>query len=83
MPLIAGIVVDSHRRPVADARIAFSRAPVAMPDIAMLTDERGAFTLSVPVEGAYELTITADPHPPRSVTVHVDAERVEVELRVL
>ena len=82
MPLIAGTVVDSTGLPMADARIAFSRAPVAMPDIAMLSDERGAFTLSVPVEGTYELTITADPHPPRTLTVRVDAERVEVELCV-
>ena len=83
MPLIAGTVVDSTGMPVADARIAFSRAPVAMPDIAMLSDERGAFTLSVPVKGEYELMVTADPHPPRTTTVHVDADRVEVELCVL
>jgi hypothetical protein len=83
MPLISGTVIDSNGRPVADARIAFSRAPVAMPDIAMLTDERGAFTLSVPVTGTYELTFTADPHPPRNATVNVDADRVNVELSVL
>jgi len=83
MPLIIGTVVDSTGRPVADARVAFSRAPVAMPDIAMLTDERGAFTLSVPVKGTYELTFTADPHPPRTSSVDVDADRVNVELRDL
>jgi len=49
----------------------------------MLTDERGAFTLSVPVEGTYELTFTADPDPPRTVKVRVDADRVKVELCAL
>jgi hypothetical protein len=82
MPLITGSVIDANGRPVADARIAFSRAPVAMPDIAMLTDERGTFTISVPVKGTYELTFTADPHPPRAEMVNVDADRVHVELRV-
>jgi len=37
-------------------------------------------TLSVPVKGTYELTFTADPHPPRTSSVDVDADRVNVEL---
>ena len=80
MPLIFGKIVDADSNPVADARIAFSRAPVPVPDIAMLSDASGQFTLSVPVNGAYELTVTADPHPPHTVTVNVQAERTNVNV---
>ena len=82
MPLISGTVVDGDRRPVADARIAFSRGPVPMPDIAMLTDDHGHFTLSVPVKGTYELTFTADPHPPQRKTVNVDSDQVSVTIQI-
>lgn len=71
MALISGIVVDRDGRPLADARVAFSGGPVPMPDLAMLTDEHGQFTVAVPVTGTYELTFTADPHPPQSQVVDV------------
>ena len=82
MLLILGRIVDAGGNPVADARIAFSRAPVPVPDIAMLSDASGQFTLSVPVNGAYELTVTADPHPPQTVTANVQGERTNVNVTI-
>jgi hypothetical protein len=51
--LIRGRVADEGGRPVAGAAIVVSAAPRAMPDIAQLTGEDGAFTLAAPVSGRY------------------------------
>ncbi len=82
MALISGIVVDRDGHPIADARVAFTGGPVPMPDLAMLTDDQGQFTIAVPVHGTYELTFTADPHPPQSavVVVHEDQANVTVTI---
>ena len=80
MALISGVVVDRDGRPLADARVAFSGGPVPLPDLAMLTDDQGQFTVAVPVHGTYEMTFTADPHPPQPqvVVVHEDQTNVTV-----
>jgi len=79
LPLIVG-VVRAADRPIRDARVFISRAPVAVPDVAQLTDAGGRFALSVPVNGTYEISCRADVYPPRTKSVTVDRERVEVEL---
>lgn len=82
MALISGTVVDRDGRPIADARVAFSGGPVPMPDLAMLTDDRGQFTVAVPVHGTYELTFTADPHPPQTTTVVVQEDQTNVSVTI-
>jgi hypothetical protein len=67
--LIAGVVRDSRGRPVAQARVYFTAGPGPIPDIAALTDDAGAFCLSVPQEGNYTLATSADGFCPSEVAV--------------
>ncbi len=60
MPVISGVVLDDQGKPVREARVAFASAPVAIPDIAALTNDEGAFTLSAPVPGRYAVQVAAD-----------------------
>jgi protocatechuate 3,4-dioxygenase beta subunit len=64
MPLLSGTVHDPEGRPVAGARVLFTSAPAALPDIAALTGKDGAFTLSAPQPGPYELAVHADGFAP-------------------
>jgi hypothetical protein len=58
--LLSGVVVDPDGRPVPDARVALTAAPVEVPDIAVLTGEDGGFTITVPVSGSYRLAAYGD-----------------------
>jgi hypothetical protein len=69
--LIAGRVRDAHGQPVPAARVFFVSGPTALPDIAALTDDRGAFSLSVPVAGRYEIRAVSDPLGSATATVEV------------
>ena len=57
---ISGSVRDPGGAPIADARVFFVSGPVALPEIAALTDGAGRFVLSAPAAGTYELGIAAD-----------------------
>jgi len=76
--IIAGVVRDGHGDPVAGASVYVVDAPVALPDVAALTDTDGRFTLTAPVAGRY--TIEANGGQGRA-TVEVGAADAEVELR--
>jgi glycine/D-amino acid oxidase-like deaminating enzyme len=84
MSQIRGRVVDVHGRPVAGAAIYVESAPVALPDIAAMTDDDGGFTLAVPVSGRYRIGANADPHGRTSVDVDVqhNAEDRHIELQL-
>lgn len=58
--LIRGTVRGPHGEPVAGARVYLTRAPVAVPDIAALTDAEGKFTLTAPVPGIYVVECNAN-----------------------
>jgi hypothetical protein len=58
--LIQGRVSDAAGRPLAGARISIVDSPVAMPDIALLTDAAGRFVLGAPAAGRYLIGIDAD-----------------------
>jgi histidine ammonia-lyase len=60
--LIQGQVLDARGHPVAGARISWVQAPVAMPDVAMLTDTQGRFVVAAPAQGAYTLRCDSDAH---------------------
>ena len=70
MQLIHGQVVDSQGRPLAQAAIYVISGPVAMPDIAQVTDDQGRFTLAAPVAGNYRIGARAEPWG----TVQADVE---------
>lgn len=82
--LISGIVTDDNGQPVAAARVAFTSGPVPVPDIALMTDRSGAFTISAGVAGTYEVTVVADGFLPRTITIHAstyETSHAVVELR--
>jgi hypothetical protein len=80
--LISGIVVDAAEHPVRSARVYFTNTPIAIPDIAALSDAEGRFTLSVPAEGAYTIESSAEGHGPGRATVDVagDGGTVRIQL---
>ena len=73
--IISGTVRDALRRPVPLARVYFTGGPVALPDVAMLTNDEGAFSLSVPAEGNYQIACAAEGFAPASATVAVQSGR--------
>ena len=83
MPLVSGRVVDREGRPVAGARVFFSRGPAAVQDVALLTGDDGEYTMSAPSAGEYEITTIADEHGTTKASVDVQDSGVsELELRV-
>jgi hypothetical protein len=82
--MISGIVRDPDGNPVAQARVYFTGSPVALPDIAMLTNSRGAFSVSVPVAGTYQLECAADGFETTGATVIVaqgQVAQIEITLQ--
>jgi len=69
--LVSGLVRDASGRPIAGARVSFTSGPVALPDIAALTDGGGAFTLTASAPGTYEVEAVADGFASRKVSVVV------------
>lgn len=83
MPIVSGRVVDREGRPVAGARVFFSRGPAAFPDVALMTGEDGAYTMAAPSAGEYEITTISDEHGSAKATVNVTSDGVrDMELRV-
>lgn len=81
--IIAGRVLSPRGQPVAEARIYFTASPVAMPDIALLTDVSGRFSLSVPAAGSYTIGCSAEGYAPATATVKVGDKQTEViEIRL-
>jgi Carboxypeptidase regulatory-like domain len=81
VPVIAGVVTDVAGEPVAGARVMVSKSPVAVPDIAVLSDAGGAFVLGAPVPGPYELTVATDDVVTQApVEVGEGAERADVRV---
>ena len=81
--LIRGVVVAADGRPVAGARVFFRAGPGFLPDIAAVTGEDGAFTLTAPQEGTYQVAAAADDSEPASATaVLTGGETVAVTLRL-
>ncbi len=69
--MISGTVLDPHRQPVSDAQIYFIEGPVPLPDVALLTDSKGRFTLGAPAPGMYTLGCHADGFVSTSIAVNV------------
>ncbi len=81
--IVTGVVTDRDGNAVPAARVSFAAGPVALPDVAALTDSRGAFTLSAPAPGTYTVHCVADGFAAGSQQVAVrSGERVEVHCRL-
>ena len=85
-PAIAGLVLDAKGKPVEGARVYFEEGPVALPEITARTDSRGRFALSPPIQGTYQIGITAEGSAglaQKTMTVDVGKERsVDLEMRL-
>ena len=71
-PFPAGVVQDLNGNPVANARVYFTSSPVALPDIAALTDGAGRFMLTAPQPGQYTIACAADGWETKSVAVNAE-----------
>ncbi len=81
--VISGLVQGPGGQTIANARIAFASAPVAVPDVAALTDSAGRFALTAAAPGTYVVHCSAEGYRPASVAVHVAGSgsvRVEIQL---
>lgn len=67
---------------VAEARVFFSASPVEVPDVALLTDGQGRFTLYAPAPGRYEVACQADGLESAMVPIDVTAGQEEVEVDI-
>jgi hypothetical protein len=84
---MAGTVIEGRtwsreHGPVVEARVYFTEAPVALPDIAALTDGDGRFSLFVPVPGKYTLECSAEGFLVATVTINVTGEKSRIDLPV-
>ena len=80
--LIHGTVLDMSGRPVGQARVYVVDAPAAMPDIALLSDPQGGFTLSAPQPGAYEIGASSDIHGSASARVAVGERGAQLVIKL-
>jgi hypothetical protein len=69
--VISGVVRSADGNPVEQARVYFASGPVALPDIAALTDAQGSFSLAAPAAGTYRLECVAEGFAPAEATVEV------------
>ena len=82
--VISGQVVDAQGHPLAEARVFFGSGPGDTPDIAVLTDAEGRFTLSAPVPGEYEVVAAADGYLTSETAVDATKDaspQLRIELR--
>jgi Carboxypeptidase regulatory-like domain len=81
--VISGRVLSADGQPVAGARVFFVSSPVPVPDVALLTDGTGRFSLTAPVPGAYRIGCSSDEFGSATITVDVpEGRNVEVEIRL-
>lgn len=72
--VVSGRVADASGKPVAQARIYFTDGPAPLPDLALLTDMSGHFSLSVPKPGTYKIGCAADGFANATVTVQITGQ---------
>jgi hypothetical protein len=69
---------------VSEARVFIASGPVPTPDIALLTDEEGRFTLHAPAPGSYLIACHAEGLTSAQMEVAVPAgvDRLEIEIEM-
>jgi len=82
--VISGVVRNADDQPVGDARVYFTEAPMPLPDIAALTNDKGEYSLSAPASGKYKITCTAGDYAPLTHKVNIKqgtSAKVNFELK--
>ena len=83
MAILHGKIVDPNGKPVAEATVYFISAPVAMPDVAQLTDTNGQITMSVGVAGKYVIGASADEWGSGQTSIEIgEDETLEISVRL-
>lgn len=80
--LIQGQVLDARGHPVAGARISWVQAPVVMPDVALMTDAQGQFTVAAPAKGAYILRCDSDAQGSVQQALEAAGQPLQVTLKL-
>jgi len=81
--VIHGRVYDPKGEPVVEARVYFMEGPVSLPDLAVLTDGNGEFSLSAPTAGTYQIGCAAYGFVSTTVTVHITSgQDAQIEIRM-
>jgi hypothetical protein len=80
--VIRGVVRGPEGSPVAQARVFIAEGPVPVPDVAILTDDRGQFALAAPEPGTYRLTCSAEGFAQGSESVEAGGQETHVEIRL-
>jgi Carboxypeptidase regulatory-like domain len=81
--VVAGYLIGPDRKPIAGASVMFASGPCALPDIAQVTDAKGAFALAAPMKGTYRLVINAPGFPAVEQDVEVtDRAKSPIEVKV-
>lgn len=78
--IVSGTVTDPSGKPVPSAAVSYVRGPVPLPEIAALTGDDGAFSLTAPVPGRYEVQVNAEGHRPAVRSFEVESPGVPVRL---
>jgi hypothetical protein len=80
--VIRGVVRDPDGSPVVQARVFIAEGPVPVPDVAILTDERGEFALAAPAPGTYRLGCAAEGFAQVTESVDAGEREARVEIRL-
>ena len=80
--LIRGLVLDAQGHPVAGARVSWALAPVPVPEVALLTDAGGRFTLTAPALGRYTLRCDSDHQGHAELALQATGQVMRVTLKL-
>lgn len=69
--VISGTVRGPDSKPVAGARVYFTEGPVSFPEIAAITDEGGAYSLTAPAPGKWAVACATDDFATKTSSVSV------------
>lgn len=81
--LVKGTVLDTAGQPVGGARLMWLESPVAMPDVAALSQADGSFVLTVPVPGRYRLGCQTDAQGSAQAAVNVRPDGAALQLTLI
>lgn len=80
--LISGTVRGPNGKPVSGARCFFIEGPVAFPEVAAVTDDEGAFSLTAPAPGKWVVSCAADDLSGQTATVNASGKTARLDFQL-